>query len=76
MLESGGQNQKWHRSGQGGYITPAALGFSNAPKQGTKSKVVHKRAVWLNNPCHLGGSLMLQSGRQSRIGPQVGRVAT
>ena len=29
-LQSGGQNQKWPNCGQGGYITPAALGIPSA----------------------------------------------
>ena len=34
--QSGGQNQKWPTSGQGGYITPAALGDPHRFKAGGK----------------------------------------
>ena len=53
-LQSGGQNQKWPKSGQGGYITPAALGVPTTSERGAKSEVAHKRARWLHNPCRLG----------------------
>ena len=33
-LESGGQNQRWPTSGQGGYITPAAWGVPTASERG------------------------------------------
>ena len=49
-LQSGGQNQKWPIHGQGGYITPAALGIPTASKRGAKSEVAHKWARWLHHP--------------------------
>ena len=33
-LQSGGQDQKWPTSGQGGYITPAAKGVPTASERG------------------------------------------
>ena len=38
-LKSGGQNQKWPTSGQGGYITVAASGIPTASERGAKSEV-------------------------------------
>ena len=43
-LQSGGQNRRWPRSGQIGYITPAALGVPTASERGAVSEVAHKRA--------------------------------
>ena len=40
--------------GRIGYIIRAVLGISKASKRGTKSKVAHKWADWLHNPCRLG----------------------
>ena len=75
-LRSGGQNQKWPRSGQGGYITPTAWGVPTATEQGTKSEVAHKWARWLDNRCRLGGPLRFRALGKIRGGPQVGKVAT
>ena len=71
-LQSGGQNQKWPISGQGGYITPAASGIATASKRGTKSEV----ARWLRHPCRLGDPQRFKAGDKIRSGPQVGKVAT
>ena len=60
-LQSGGHNQKWPTSGQGGYISPDACGVPTASEQGAQSEVAHKWARWLHNPCRLGGSPPLQS---------------
>ena len=49
-LQSGGHNQKWPTSGQGGYITPAALGIPTASKRGARSQVAHKWAAALGIP--------------------------
>ena len=54
-LQTGGQNQKWPTSGQGGYITAAAWGIPIASERGPESEVTHKRARWLHNHCRLGG---------------------
>ena len=42
-LQSGGQNQKWPKSGQSGYLTPAVSGIPTASERGAKSEVVPKR---------------------------------
>ena len=75
-LQSGGQNQKWPISGQGGYITPAASGIPTASKRGAKSEVAHKWARWLHHPCHLGDPQRFRAGGKIRSGPQLGKVAT
>ena len=75
-LQSGGENQKWPTSGQGGYINPAVLGLPTASEQGRESKVAHKWARWLHNPCRLGGPHRFAAGDRIRSGPQVGKVAT
>ena len=75
-LQSGGQNQKWPTSGQGGYITPAASGIPTASERGAKSEVAHKWARWLHHPCSLGDPHRFEAGGKIRSGPQVGKVAT
>ena len=75
-LQSGGQNQKWPTSGQGGYITPAASGIPTASKRGAKSEVAHKWARWLHHPCRVGDPHRFKAGGKIRSGPQVGKVAT
>ena len=72
-LQSGGQNQRWPTSGQGGYITPAAWRVPTASKRGAESEVAHKWARWLHNPCRLGGSPPLQSGGQNQRWPTSGQ---
>ena len=75
-LQSGEQNQKWPKSGQGGYITPAAWEVPTASEQGAESELAHKWARWLHNPCRLGGPHRVRAGGRIRSGPQVGKVAT
>ena len=75
-LQSGGQNQKWLTSGQGGYITPAAWGIPTDSERWTKSEVAHLWARWLRNPCRQGDPLRFRAGDKIRSGPQVGKVAT
>ena len=75
-LQSGGQNQKWPTSGQGGYITPAAWGVPTASERGAKSEVAHKWAGWRHNPCRLRGPHRFKAGGRIKSGPQVGKVAT
>ena len=75
-LQSGGQNQKWPINGQGGYISPAALGIPTASERGAKSEVAHKWARWLHHPCRLGDPHRFKAGGKIRSGPQVGKVAT
>ena len=75
-LQSGGQNQKWPTSGQGGYITHAASGVPTASERGAESEVAHLWARWLRNPCRLGGPLRFRAGGRIGSGPLVGKVAT
>ena len=75
-LQSGGQNQKWPTSGQGGYITPAASGVPTASERRAESEVAHKWARWLHNPCRLRDPRRVKAGGKIRSGPQVGKVAT
>ena len=71
----GGHNQKWPRSGQGGYKTPAALGVPTASKRGAESEVANKWARRLHNPAPPppGGSPPLQSGGQNQKWPTSGQ---
>ena len=75
-LLSGGQNQKWPTSGQGGYITPTASGIPTASKRGAKSEVAHTWASKLHNPCRLGDQHRFKAGGKIRSGPYMGKVAT
>ena len=75
-LHSGGQNQRWPTSGQGGYITLAAYGVPTDPERGAESKVAHKWARWLHNPCRLWAPNRFRAGGRIKGGPQVGKVAT
>ena len=75
-LQSRGQNQKWPTNGQGGYITPAAWGGPTASDRGAESDVAHKWAVWLHNPCRMGGPHRFRAGGRIISGPQVGKGAT
>ena len=75
-LKSGGQNQKWPTSGQGGYITPTASGIPTASERGAESEVAHKWARWLHHPYHLGDPHRVRAWGKIRSSPQVGKVAT
>ena len=75
-LQSGGQNQKWPTSGQGGYLTPTASGIPSASERGAESEVAHKWANWLPHPCRIGDPLRFRAGGKIRSGPQVGKLAT
>ena len=75
-LQTGGQNQKWPKSGQSGYVTPAVLGIPTAAERGAKSEVAHLWAKWLRHPCRLGDSHRCRAGGEIRSGPLVGKVAT
>ena len=72
-LQSGGQNQKWPTSGQGGYTTPAASGISTASERGAKSQVAHKWARWLYHPCRLGDPHRFKAGGQNQKWPTSGQ---
>ena len=62
-----GQSQRWPTSGRNCYIT---LASRRSPNKDTKSKVPHKWAEWLHNPCVLGGP---QTRGQSQRSPTSGR---
>ena len=76
VLQSEGQNQKWHSCGQSGYVTPAVSGIPTASEQGGKSKVAHKWAKWLRHPCCLGNPHRFRAEGKIRSGRSVGKVAT
>ena len=67
-----GQNQRWPKTGKGGYITPAAWGVPTASERGAESKVAHKWARWLQNPCRLGGPHRFRAGQNQRW-PKTGK---
>ena len=75
-LKSGGQNQKWPTSGQGGYVTLAVSGIPTASERGGESKVAHLWAKWLRRPCRLGDPHRCTAGGGIRSGPLMGKVAT
>ena len=75
-LEGMGQNQKWHTSGQIGYLTPAVSGSPTAAERGVKSEVAHEWANWLPHPCRIGEPHRCRAGGKIRSGPQVGKLAT
>ena len=66
-LQSGGQNQKWPASGQGGYLTPAVSGIPAASERGAKSEVAHKWANWLPHPCRIGEPHRFRAGAKSEV---------
>ena len=75
-FRAGGGNHKWPTSGQGGYMTLAAWGVPTASERGAESKVAHKWARWLHNPCRLKGPHRFGAGGEITSGPQVCKVAT
>ena len=75
-LHSRGQNQKWHTSGQSGYLTPAVPGIPTASQRGPKSEVAHKWAKRLPHPCRIEDPHRFTAGGKIRSGPQVGKMAT
>ena len=72
-FRAGGQNQKWPTCGQGGYVTPAALGIPSTLERGAKSEVAHLWARWLRNPCRLGDPLHFRVGGQNQKWPTCGQ---
>ena len=66
-IQSGGQNQKWPTSGQGGYITPATSGIPTASKRGAKSEVAHKWARWLHHCSRVGIPTASKRGAKSEV---------
>ena len=68
-LQSGGQNQKWPRCGQGGYLTLAGSGIPSASERGAESEMAHLWARWLLNSCRLGDPLRFRAWGRIRSGP-------
>ena len=76
-LRAGGRNHKWPRSGQCGYITPAASGIPTASKHGGKIRSGPQVGKVATSPLPPRESPPIQSwGGRIRSGPQVGKVAT
>ena len=72
-LHNGGQNQKWPTSGQGGYITRADWGVRTASQRGAGTKVAHKWARWLHDPCRMGGPHRFTARGQNQKWPTSGQ---
>ena len=63
--------------GPGGYTTPSTRGGGGGTSHwGKESKVAHKGAGWLHNPCSLGGPQHPTMGHKIISDPQRGSVAT
>ena len=56
-------------------MTPAAWGVPTASERGAESKVAHKWARWLHNPCRQGGPHRCRAGGKIKGRPRVGKVA-
>ena len=76
-LHSGGQNQRWPTSGQGGYITPTAWGVPTASERGGQNQrwPTSGQGGYIT-PAAWGVPTASQQGGRIRSGPQVGEVAT
>ena len=73
-LQSGGQNQRWPTSGEGGHITLAAWGVPTASvRGGAESEVAHKWARWLHNPGQFGAPHRFSAGGQNQRWPTSGQ---
>ena len=68
-LQSGGQNQRWPTSGQGGYITPAASGIPTASKPEGKIRSCPYMGKVATSPLPPRGFPPLQSGGQNQKWP-------
>ena len=68
-LRSEGQNQKWPKSGQGGYITPTACGFPSASERGGKIRSGLQVGHVATKPLPPWRSPPLQSGGQKQKWP-------
>ena len=72
-LPSGGQNQKWPTSGQGGYITPAVWGVPTASERGDRIRSSPKGGKVATSPLPPRGSPPLPSGEQNQKWPTSGQ---
>ena len=66
LLQSGGQNQKWPTSGQGGYITAAVWGVPTASERGDRIRIGPQVGKVATSPLLPGGSPPLQSGGKTQ----------
>ena len=57
----------WLKFGSRGYIKSALAWVPSLSHRGTQKERTHKWDWWLRNPCHLGGSKRLKSGRKSEL---------
>ena len=57
-------------------MTPAALRVPTFAEPGAESQVAYKWAVWLRNPCRVGGPHLIRAGGRIRGGPQMGKEVT
>ena len=77
LLQSGGQNQKWPTSGQGGYITPAASGYPHRFRAWGKIRSGPQVGKVATSPLPpRGDPHRFRARGKIRSGPQVGKVAT
>ena len=65
-------NHKWPTSGQGGYITPAALGVPTGSQRGGKIRSGPQVGKVATSPLPPGGSPLLQSGEINQKWPTSG----
>ena len=72
-LQSEGQNQKWPTIGQGGYITPTALGDPTALERGGKIRSGPQVGKVAISPLPPRGSPPLHSGGQNQKWPKMGQ---
>ena len=72
-LRSGGQNQKWPASGQGGYITLAASGDSHCFRAGGKIRSGPQVGKVATSPLPPRGTEPLQSEGQNQKWPTSGQ---
>ena len=75
-LQSGGQNQNWPTSGQGGYITPPPWGSPPLQSGGQNQKWPTSGQGGYITPAAWGVPTASERGYRIRSGPQVGKVAT
>ena len=72
-LQSRGQNQKWPKGGQSGYVTPAVSGIPTACRAGGKIRSGPLVGKVATSPLPSWGSPPLQSGGQNQSWPACGQ---
>ena len=73
QLQSGGQNEKWPTSGQGGYITPAAWGVPPASERCHNQKWPTSGQGGYITPTAWGVPTVLERGAESEVAPKWAR---